>query len=642
MNFRKRKCAKAVVVIIGIIVIPSGTLLAALRDEHGLHGALLPTRGKRDGGEPDQAGSIVAKRVQAPRIQIDLVGYYPAAAHNVVESSVAVPLVELNSTLCMASKEPATPNASNEVAGPVSAKAGTNCIPVPTKDEPGPLFPHSFLEAGRRHVNPLLETTRRYTENASVEPPLANRRTPLTCQADNTPNETGEGAPGGSASPTPSGGDYQDMNEEPPIPKPAYPNPVYPEPMLSGTQAAPSMDPQSIADQVPLPTNPALPTTFSESDLAQVESPMFLSAAINQFNERPIMLTGNWSIKPHLSIGSFYDGNIFLQSNGAQSDFIVRAAPGVTMRLGNDESMFYMMADYTVGFDLYTQHTGESTVDQNGTAQLQWRMPKTTIGLNLGLSQSTGQDVDVGNRVRQELYYAGVTSHYAYGEKTSWDVNADYTRSDFNGLISSSQIEGQVYFNYQYSEKTQIGVGGSVGDLIVPGALAQYFEDADVRATYRATGKLTLIGDAGMEMREFGSGIGSSFTPVFSLEVAWAMREGTQLDLTARRSIYASAILDDQNYTATSLGVTVRQRITDYVDVSLGAGYVNSAYSATAPGVNATREDNYFYVRPAVAWRALSWLSIGIYYEYDQDLTSGGVANNFVRDSGGVDAAILF
>ena len=433
------------------------------------------------------------------------------------------------------------------------------------------------------------------------------------------------------------------MGDENPAAKPASAQPS-PEPLPSPPPfpLSPPIDTQAIADQVPLPTYPALPSTFSQWDLAQVESPLFLSAAINQFNERPVQLTGNWSLKPHLSLGSFYDGNIFLRSSNAQSDFIVRVAPGVTMRLGNDDSMFYMMADYAAGFDLYTQHTGESTVDQNGTAQLQWRMPKTTIGLNLGMSSVTGQDVDVTDRVHENLYYAGLVTHYDFGEKTSWDVNADYTRSDFNGLISSSQVEGQVYFNYQYSPKTLLGVGSAVGDLIVPGSPRQFFEDANVRATYRATGKLTLIGDVGMELREFGSGVGDTMTPVFTLEAAWVPRTGTELDLTARRSVYASAILGDQNYTATALEFTVRQRVTSYVDVIMDAGYVNSAYAATAPGVIATREDNYFYLRPSVGWRALSWLSIGIYYEYDQDLSSGGVANSFTRDSGGVDVAILF
>jgi hypothetical protein len=69
---------------------------------------------------------------------------------------------------------------------------------------------------------------------------------------------------------------------------------------------------------------------------------------------------------------------------------------------------------------------------------------------------------------------------------------------------------------------------------------------------------------------------------------------------------------------------------------------VNTDYTATATNVTATREDNYFYIRPALEWKALSWLSVGIFYEYSQDLSQGGTANSFTRDRGGVDMAILF
>jgi len=465
---------------------------------------------------------------------------------------------------------------------------------------------------------------------------------PSTGNSMSQPSDTGDSTmPEASPSPSPS---VPGNEPEPPLPQPS-PTPegtesndnTGPE-VLPPTPGSPST--QSIADAIPLTENPALEQQFSQWDMAQIETPMFLNAAIDEFSERPILLTGNWSVKPHLTIGSSYDGNIFLKSTDEQADYITRFAPGLTMRLGDDDSMFYLMADYTVGFNYYLEHPNESTADQNGRAQFQWSMPKTVIGVTMDVSSDTGQDVDVQDRVRQELYFLGVTAHYDASEKTGWDLSGDYTRSEFNGLISSSQWEGDVFFDYQYSPKTQLSLGGAGGYLVVPGAPSQTFEQANVRATYRATGKLTLIGEVGTELREMS--IGDSFTPIFMIEGAWQPRAGTSVDLSTRRSIYASAILDDQNYTATSLDLTVRQRITDYVDVSLSGGYVNTDYSATTAGVDAVREDNYYYIRPAVEWKALSWMSIGIYYEFSQDLSQGGQANSFSRDRGGLDIAILF
>jgi len=77
-----------------------------------------------------------------------------------------------------------------------------------------------------------------------------------------------------------------------------------------------------------------------------VESPLFLNAAIDDFGARPFLITDNLSVRTHMSLGTYYDGNIFLKSDGGNSDLIARFAPGLTLTLGNDESIFYLMADY--------------------------------------------------------------------------------------------------------------------------------------------------------------------------------------------------------------------------------------------------------------------------------------------------------
>jgi len=467
----------------------------------------------------------------------------------------------------------------------------------------------------------------------------------VTPNIETTPNPSDNGgipaATSGTALPP--------EDETPPLPLPQPTPEATPEPAaeveapedqrpLPGATSA-----ETIANAIPLPANPALEQQFTDWDLANVESPLFLNAAIDDFGARPFLITDNLSVRTHMSLGTYYDGNIFLKSDGGNSDLIARFAPGLTLTLGNDESIFYLMADYTVGLNYYIEHANESTADQDFRSQFQWSLPKTVIGVNLDVSSDTGPDVDVSDRVRRTLYFGGATMTHTISDKTSWELSGDYTRSEFAGLITSSQYEGNLFYDYEYSPKTQLGLGGGAGYLSTAGAPGQVFEQANFRTTYRATGKLTLIGQAGLDVRQLrGMGGGDSLTPIFVLEGAWTPREGTEFALTGQRSIYASAILNDQNYTATSIDVSVRQRITDVVDVSLAVGYVNSDYTATTTTVNATREDNYYYIRPAVEWKALSWLGVGIFYEYSEDDSTGGQASTFSRDRGGVDIAILF
>lgn len=401
---------------------------------------------------------------------------------------------------------------------------------------------------------------------------------------------------------------------------------------------------QNIAESVPLPTNSVqLEDPFTQYDMIGMNSGLFTTQGINDFAIRPVYLTGNWSLKFHLNIDTLYDGNIFLRSQNVKGDLITVVSPGVTMRLGNTESMFYLVADYTAGVNIYTQHPKNTTVDNDFWTNLQWNLNKTTITMRAGVFADTGQDVDVTDLVQREFYYADVDAHYQYSDKTSFDVATDYERWDFNGLISSSQIDGQLFANYNFSPKTQAGIGASVGYLDVPGGSNQTFEAANLRLADQVTGKLSVVAQVGAQFRQYDRNEGDSVTPVFSIEGTWQARPGTRIDLNLQRAIYASAILYDQDYAATSVNATLTQRITDYVSVALGAGYVNTDYQAAASGVTAAREDNYFYVQPSVSWRALTWLSIGVFYQYSQDFSHGGIGvNNFRRDAGGVDFAFNF
>lgn len=438
--------------------------------------------------------------------------------------------------------------------------------------------------------------------------------------------------------------DMQDAEGYTPAPRAgSVPVPIAP-PVETGLPGPGGEATALVADSVPLPEepNPAMLNPYSEFDLAQVETPLFINNAINDFGERPLYLTGNWSVKPHLTIGSFYDGNIFVRSNDSQGDLITRIAPGLLMRLGNDNSIFYLTADYTAGINLYAQHSNEDSVDEDASTTFQWSLPKTTIALRLGVSADSGADIDATNLVRQQLYFAGLTTHYALSEKTSIDLNGDYSRSDFDGLISSSQVDAAAYVNYAFSPRTQVGAGVAGGYVIVPGEGHQEYEEFNLRATYRLSGKVTLLADGGIEDRQYSLGAGDTTTPVFDISAAWDVRNGTQVTLGFQRQIFVSAIEQNQDYTASSVSLGVSQRITDSVSASLSLAFINSEYSATASGVSATREDNFMTIRPAVQWQALSWLSIGIFYEYSQNFSSGLGADSFSRDRGGVEMAILF
>lgn len=498
------------------------------------------------------------------------------------------------------------------------------------------------------------------TQSLYSAPPGEGSPAPASSPADegtgkpaSTPSDDVGSNPAGTATSTPA---------PPPTPTPA-PSPSRPpqlDPGIPGLEEnyghpKNSDMPEDMQPPLPVPdraedtmnpeppiNSPPLLNPYSQWDLSGIESPLFGTEEITEFSERPLSLAGNSHVTPHFSLSTLYDSNINLQSSGAESDFVTVISPGITVRLGNKESMFYLIGDYTLDAILFAQHGSENAINQNARLDLQWSLPKTIFGLHVGVFADTGTSIDVSDRVQRQVYYVGLTSHYVLTDKTSWDLNADWNFTHYHGLISSSQEQVQAYFNYEFSPKVTVGVGSAVGYVNVQGGGNQVFEQGSVRVSFRTTEKLTLIADTGVDVRQFSQGGGNAVNPVFGVKAAWAVREGTEIDLSCRRQIYASAIFQDQNYTATSVDLSVRQRFTDNVDLFLSGGYVNASYSSTAGGIPASREDNYFYLRPALQWHVLRWLSIGIFYEYSQNISSGQGARSFTRDRAGIQASVAF
>jgi len=391
-------------------------------------------------------------------------------------------------------------------------------------------------------------------------------------------------------------------------------------------------------------TQSALPLAdypLSQWDFLEMETPLFGTEEITEFSQRPLSLNGKWGWHPHLSVSTLYDGNVFLRSNDKDGDFITRIAPGISLRLGDSHAPLYLTADYTIGADLFAKNTSEDSLDHRAVMDLQWLLPRTTLGFHLGFVSDTGTSIDVTDRVRRQVYFAGITSHYFLTEKTSWDLNADYDFTDFGSLISSGEARLQGYFNYAYSPKTTFGLGGTLGQVTVEDGPDQVYEQLNFRTIYIATGKLTFTGEVGCEWRQTDGG-DDTINPVFSLDAGWRVREGTTVSLDARRRIFASAIFQDQNYAETDFAITVRQRFSRHADVSLAVGYENNDYQATVPDVSATRMDNFYYIRPGVEWRPLAFLGVGLFYEYSQNISTGAGDRNFRRDRGGLQLSILF
>ena len=133
------------------------------------------------------------------------------------------------------------------------------------------------------------------------------------------------------------------------------------------------------------------------------------------------------------------------------------------------------------------------------------------------------------------------------------------------------------------------------------------------------TAKLGLYASAGVEFRQFDGDRSTYVTPVFEVGLSYYPFEGTTFTLAAGRRIYNSGFEPGQDFANTYVVGRFQQRLFHRLYLGLGAGYENSDYFAAAENVNATRNDDYWFIEPSLDVLITRWLSAGVYYLHRED-----------------------
>jgi len=103
----------------------------------------------------------------------------------------------------------------------------------------------------------------------------------------------------------------------------------------------------------------------------------------------------------------------------------------------------------------------------------------------------------------------------------------------------------------------------------------------------------------------------------------------------------ASGFFPNQDFAATNVVLRIQQRLLRRFYLGLSAGYENADYFATANGVDATRDDNYYFVEPSVDVLINRHFSVGAYYLHREDSSSFDFFS-FYDNQVGVRATVRF
>ncbi|HEY2139969.1 MAG TPA: hypothetical protein VGH00_07810, partial [Chthoniobacterales bacterium] len=280
-----------------------------------------------------------------------------------------------------------------------------------------------------------------------------------------------------------------------------------------------------------------------------------------------------------LAVRSVYDDNINLSHDAPISDFYTSIEPSIMVGFGDVEgrSENYIRLDYLPAVFIFADHDENNSVQHVVRLDGQYRINRLTLNLSQMIQIMDGADVqgqdsagglnqqvnlDVAGRTRFNIYTThGNVAYYLTG-KTFLSSGADYTATHYSSLISSEVFSGNLFLNYNYSEKIVVGLGGTGGtDRVDAPNPDQTFEQVNVRLSYQATGKIDFAASAGVEFRQFDGDMRDQYTsPVFEIGMNYLPFDGTRISITANRRTLNSAVLASQDYVVTNLTVGIQQR----------------------------------------------------------------------------------
>jgi hypothetical protein len=150
---------------------------------------------------------------------------------------------------------------------------------------------------------------------------------------------------------------------------------------------------------------------------------------------------------------------------------------------------------------------------------------------------------------------------------------------------------------------------------------AQTYVGPTLRAEYKTTEKTDISLTFGGEWRSYSDG-SDSFGPVFSLAGNYRPFEGTTLTLEGHRRQQNSAVVNGANFISTGVSTSLRQRLRERLFGTFAVTYDHLDYEPVSRDAETDRRDDYFLLRCGVeAIVGQSW-SIGLFYQYREDIST--------------------
>lgn len=293
-----------------------------------------------------------------------------------------------------------------------------------------------------------------------------------------------------------------------------------------------------------------------------------------------------------ISASAVYIDNIFISGTRKVDDLVLSILPSLSLTAGSPatDRSGYLALKYAPGYIHFAKNNMEDTFTHDAQLNAGYQFTRLRLALRLDYRQWRGADPDVGTRLDRRDFLVALMSNYDLTERSSVELNLSRNSSDYAGFRNVSDMIAQGYFNFRITEAITLGLGVAHGRAEVDRTSAQDYGQVTFRAGYRATERINVSANVGVDLRDTGGG--SRTTPVFGLEAHYNPTDSTDIHLKGSRSVAPSAVFRGQDRRATYFFAAVRQRFLQRYFLTPSITYDHVEFNGTDADSTAGRTDD--------------------------------------------------
>jgi hypothetical protein len=237
------------------------------------------------------------------------------------------------------------------------------------------------------------------------------------------------------------------------------------------------------------------------------------------------------------------------------------------------------------------------------------------FGLSGSFLSSTQPLVETGMQTKQKTWSTTANVGYHFGSRMLLDTSVSHSDQSADAFTSSREWSTSDWLHYQIAPQWDTAIGFAAGIVNVSAGSDMTYTRPQAQIGWRATNKISLNIQGGLENRKFRSGgAGDLRSPTYGASIRYQPVETTSFTFGGTRTV-APSYFTSQITRGTGWTAGFEQRLLQRFYLSVGLAHQTTSYLSTAGNVTAGRDDdsNNFNVR--LSTNLLGKVSIAALYQ---------------------------